>query len=93
MKNLLITPGVWRVVYGDMIVSSDHPIEKGYIAETGNSLFWKGDATLIAAAPDLYRALDLCLEQLLFSEGGEPLSFRAAIVEAKQALAKARGES
>ena len=50
------------------------------------------DATLIAAAPELYRALDLCLEQMLFSEGGEPLSFRQAIVEAKQALVKARGE-
>lgn len=50
------------------------------------------NARLISAAPELYRALDLCLEQMLFSEGGEPLSFRAAIVEAKQALSKARGE-
>lgn len=89
MSDLLITPGNWRRDYGYIYSPR---LKTTFIAMTGDSENWLADASLIAAAPDLYRALDLCLEEMMFSEGGEPLSFRKAIVEAKQALAKARGE-
>jgi hypothetical protein len=91
MSELKATPGPWE--YDDSgcdgDVYSGTPFVDCLRIAQGVRL---NDKPLIAAAPELYDALDLCLEQLMFSDGGEPLSFRVAITAAKQALAKARGE-
>lgn len=94
------TGSPWHVVpYGDgdsLVICSD---VKGdwriaFMATHGGSLSsWEkiqADAELIAAAPDLYEALD----QLLDDMGETGLSVcQAAKDQAKAALAKARGEN
>lgn len=62
-------------VVGEYVVASDLPCE---------------DAWLIAAAPELYAALD---EMVSAHERGAVVDGHAAIGLAKTALAKARGES
>ncbi len=53
------------------------------------------DAHLIAAAPDLYEALVNLLENPAYETaiGGNPNAVTAMLVDAKAALAKARGET
>lgn len=58
--------------------------------DVASSIYYDEDARLIAAAPDLFRALD----QLLDDMGDDGLSVcQAAKDQAKAALAKACGES
>lgn len=69
---------------GDWMVTGDNP---GFEEAVAN-------AHLIAAAPDLYEALVKCLTQLeiLVPERGRVHDELMALLDAKAALAKARGE-
>ena len=77
------TPGPWVVVpggdhYAHIVGTDGRPI----------SVINRGNAALIAAAPDLYKALG----QLLDDMGEDGLSVRqAAKDQARAALTKARG--
>lgn len=94
MSDIKFTPAPWNIDRhrNGRTLASIGPLQADEYAGSAWIECSEEDANLAAAAPDLYRALDLCLEQLMFSEGGEPLSFRVAITAAKQALAKAKGE-
>lgn len=85
------TPGPWRVNEDTCVIAghADAPfaVAQVYMGSDAN-------ARLIAAAPDLLRALELALGQL---EGSKPLSgvhassLRADIEIARAAIAKAKG--
>ena len=85
------TKGPWGIEYGE---DSDL-IHVGYIDERGImpsvvvSLHDESNAHLIAAAPDLYEALEYCIDCL----GDEFALPNDCIDEAMNALAKARGEA
>lgn len=84
------TPGPWFAVQpenanGWWVVSTD---VDGYdtIDESGDGGFEEQTAHLIAAAPDLYEALDAVIDGRYWSMSNNKLG------AAKAALAKARGE-
>jgi hypothetical protein len=94
-----------NVPYGEFLVVN--PVTKDanskrifcrehYLATVGNSDFELSRNTsiaqLMAASPDLYRALDNLLDIVMPVPERMPLSWQACIQEAKDALAKARGE-
>ena len=91
MSELKFTPGPWKTLAGDWDKSLH-----GYCRYTIKPLkeINIADANLIAAAPDLYAALKLCITQLadcmLFPEReDEQLAYSLAT----QAIAKAEGRS
>lgn len=88
------TPGPWKVyepynleknTYGIDSMDEYVVVWMGLNKEQGIRKIY--DAHLIAAAPDLYEALETVLQAI---ESGDVVS--GVIGEAKQALAKARGE-
>lgn len=95
------TPGPWTVrqAYRSIISASPTGYDDAESIEAYGghlvceSVKWDANAQLIAAAPDLYEALDYLVSctQLAddadWSEGDDPLS------AARAALAKARGEA
>lgn len=99
MSETKFTPGPWDkfdLIIGRMIdnrhrytsIASIYESEPGYDGED------KANANLIAAAPDLYESLMSLLieyDKLKLAED-EPESMISAHRNAKQALAKARGE-
>lgn len=89
MSETKFTPGPWDkfdLIIGRMIdnrhrytsIASIYESEPGYDGED------KANANLIAAAPDLYEALELVYNQMDYWDVGHD--------EAREALAKARGE-
>lgn len=89
MSKQKFTPGPWYVdeyVDAVFICTDNFNIAEMMPKETAS-------AYLIAAAPDLYAALEelLCSAELL--EGTDPYDWSKDITKARAALAKARGET
>lgn len=87
MSKTRHTPGPWsiRKHWND----DKHPTyliaeERGYVLETT-----RANASLIAAAPEMFEALEYALHEL--TEIGSPYS-KSVIQEIKSVLAKAKGE-
>lgn len=100
MSELKATPGPWvaRVSDGEWVVAHD----RGDVLVASCGLAGVGyvtpehDANLIAAAPELYEAARLFVEEYDAQEGDEGvammLAYNAALNAAKSALSKARGD-
>lgn len=97
MSNTKFTPGPWKKSgqFG-ISIGRDH----GYISAQNTGCFYalveerEANAALIAAAPDLYDALEQAAEALSnckANTGYSSMQYRAAIA-IKSALEKARGE-
>lgn len=78
------TPGPWHRVGTYHVHSAQRPIASAVQGVLPAER--QRNANLIAAAPDLYEALDYLLHAI------HPANQRRAAVEARAALAKARGE-
>ena len=92
MKTTKHTPGPWKVdeIYG-LIMSEESEIAAVHGA-SGGPKEAKANAALIAAAPDLYAALEACLHDLAILASRDPENVRARRYEdAKRALARAEG--
>ena len=83
------TPGPWAVGYGGHEVFS--AADEASVCQTlGNVVNGPANARLIAAAPDLYAALDrACLHMELSRWAGST----SLALELRAALARARGDS
>ena len=89
------TPGPWKVQRTNQGVFIEGNVEKpiGYLAQVrgiyrdGNRVMEDANAALIAAAPDMYEALEWAYR--VHGEHGGPLGLGAAMAAA---LKKARGE-
>jgi hypothetical protein len=83
------TPGPWsfrQCPCGDAVCNQQ------IISVQGSVGFDPADAALIAAAPELYAALEACRNRLLVKgEIGNPRD-ETALAKSKAALAKARGQ-
>lgn len=86
------TPGEWDTEDDGQVCATDHPsraiicsrFNEGALAEN-----WPANSALIAAAPDLYAALEAIIAWEHSEDG--PLAWEV-LGQAKAALAKARGE-
>ena len=103
------TPGPWRYSFEDgddwgtvragqrWICQASNPAVKWEDLPTyreANTDPHQANAQLIAAAPDLYEALEMAAEALdKFSVGDDDLVTEAPILAARAALKKARGET
>ena len=95
MSDMKFTPGPWAVEIGpgrpedgtvvEVLSKSGECIADVYVAADSHV----ADADLIAAAPDLYDALEAMLEA---DDAEDFEAFSVAIVAARAALAKARGK-
>ncbi len=94
MSDTRWTPGPWQNDHG-LRVYAETPAGFALIASTKHTDASSGDAALIAAAPDLYAALEKCKRVLsdLPSTNQGGTRTRAAYDAARAALAKARGEA
>ena len=99
MKEPEWTPGPW-VVEEDH--AGNHTVVSARDEWVVRDMSWgpeeKHDAHLIAAAPDLYEALDVMLQQWVdLAECGDAgywdANQDASVIQARMALAKARGEA
>ena len=99
MSETKFTPGPWTATsYPDSLEASVlAPIcgteaigEIAWIGENNFKTQAEANAHLIAAAPEMYEALEQCLERL---EVIDPARLSNRIANAKAVLAKARGES
>jgi hypothetical protein len=78
--------------YSDLLMADDGEPIMAVKVPTREFVFWKlGDMRRVAAAPDLYDALDAMYEATPDNDGDTPLG--RACVKARAALAKARGEA
>lgn len=75
------TPGPWFMGGSNVYTSSDEPSVAVMVRHRAE---WEDNAHLIAAAPDMYEALEACVQDGLFGE---------VFHKACDALAKARGET
>lgn len=94
MAETKFTPGPWTVArihsngnWLSMIVGDCKPI-----AEVNCDCLEASDAHLIAAAPDLYEALEEIVENAVVYYEGSMDIYSEAIENARNAMAKARGE-
>lgn len=87
MSEAKFTKGEWNVQFGDMIFASDE-INNEQVAVVCNEE--NKDKYLIAAAPEMYEALEDAAD-MLFQSGEAEL--RSHGMEIRKLLAKARGES
>lgn len=99
MSKPRFTPGPWAVigqseVWRYIVVKAKNrrttarvPFSKE--GATLDEITDRADATLIAAAPDLYAALELARERMVGASPG----MNALIAQTDTALSKARGES
>lgn len=84
------TPGPWHIEPGNFIVSRDNIVAEVPCCSGNNN-----DLPLIAAAPEILAALEECLSYVISDytgSGGKDLS-GGTISRAKQAIAKAKGET
>lgn len=99
MSNTKFTPGPWvrryhanGVNYVSKLTDSE---DDAAIASIGSMVFPDGcdtaNAHLIAAAPEMYQALELCINAMPIAGDSEKQD--KARIAAIDALAKARGES
>ena len=96
MSETSWTPGPWKIQRTNQGVFIEGNVEKpiGYLAlirpvhPDGNRVMEDANAALIAAAPELYEALEWAYR--VHGEHGGPLGLGVAM---KAALEKARGES
>lgn len=99
------TPGPWRVVYRTFTAAVCKE-GVGAIAELGgkvreintveDSEQMRADASLMAAAPELFSALEVCAEVIghnSCTDGRTPNGFVIALEKARAAIAKAKGEA
>jgi hypothetical protein len=87
MSAPTFTPGPWHVANSVQIRSERDQIAKVWMMRNGEG---NANASLIAAAPELYEALEIALNWL--ASDTRP-AVMTAHVTAVAALAKARGES
>jgi hypothetical protein len=96
------TKGPWKIVYGGAdddgyaVIGSPHRISP--IANLEPLFFVPANAHLIAAAPDLYEALDGMLNRYTTLVNSGDAGFwnpetDAEVIAARAALARARGEA
>jgi hypothetical protein len=93
MSQLKATPGPWKRVlnkFGESVLVQPATDRTLFLLDDGETTDWDADETeanarLIAAAPELYEALQ---EAVVYSEAEFPWTVRA-----RAALAKARGEA
>lgn len=93
------TPGPWRVINDKTIVGADYP-RQGYVADVNlhrnsdaQEVDGQANATLIAAAPAMYEALQEIDDQLdqFTVKAQEDLGLRGALLRIRDALAQAEG--
>jgi hypothetical protein len=89
------TPGPWTVV---QTIATKNPNMGAWSVDSGPANVANyctlADASLIAAAPDLFEALRDCLGWHDFADDlHKPIEVRAAYMRARAALAKALGRS
>lgn len=93
MTDTKFTPGPWLLM--DYNADETFPrwcvVPKSCIGTIAHVQVSEANANLIAAAPDLYGALERA-EYTLRQYGMRPEFYREASSEARAALAKARGE-
>ena len=95
------TPGPWRKVdvRGHLRVYGKSPEEPLCVFFMGETDDWQGfknanaNATLIAAAPDLLAALDTLVKSLVDADEEGLIEHAAEIIQARAAIAKARGDT
>jgi len=89
------TKGPWHTEGGSVVIGPDGETVvccvRGSVDRGSQSEDW-ATANLIAAAPDMYEALEICLGHLTGGMDGNWADCDPADV-AREALAKARGES
>ena len=90
------TPGPWIFVDNDQedeVWDSNHVHMLAWINPkvTQHSIVWKANARLIAAAPDMFTALEGCMRMCFEDLSGEESS--TIIDIALTAIAKAKGET
>ena len=93
MSAPTFTPGPWHVANGVQVRSERDQIAKVWMMRNGEG---NANARLIAAAPELYEALQLALlglDAYCVEKGPLFLASALAADKARAALAKARGES
>lgn len=85
--NTEYTPGPWKKNRKSTPVGlAKYEVQYGEHAENiCDHVYQEEDANLIAAAPDLLEALEVCVEKLWHTN-------KAAIEQARVAIAKARGK-
>ena len=94
MSETKFTPGPWKkqtplfVVQGEEVT---HTVE----GPPSDFMFLQNeaDAALIAAAPDLYAALETLIEKLCLDDDEGLIEYAEPMIAARAALAKARGEA
>ena len=95
MSKPKFTPGPWSTGFVDgtkIVRESDRSQIAQVAGDYSDPTIWpimEANAHLIAAAPDLYAALELARERM----GGASPGMKAMIAQTDTALSKARGES
>jgi hypothetical protein len=95
MNKTKFTPGPWKIgtppPNGEQTIGTEQGLMVA-VSTTGAGIQTKANAHLIAAAPDLYEALeDLSIND--FGSNGWTNSMERIAIKARAALAKARGEA
>jgi hypothetical protein len=102
MSETRWTPGPWNIIEGDSVVFIESAKRK--IAATNHAPYWHhfseidlANAHLIAAAPDLYAALDAITARYVSIAVSGDCGFwnpenEPEVVAARAALSRARGE-
>ena len=88
-KSAQFTPGPW--VVNTFIVNGQHKLE--VLDATGANACVQANATLIAAAPAMYEALQAMLNGILYTRGASMPEdrWRTLTTIARQAIAQAEG--
>jgi hypothetical protein len=88
------TPGPWRIGKSGVTVifNNDQGFTVPPVPDNDNWSEAEANARLIAAAPDLLAALELINAALPTSEKAWPIYMNDAILAARAAIRKARGE-
>lgn len=87
MSELKATPGPWEPRHDELVAKDGNTV--AIFLCCGGQEVNAANAHLIAAAPELYEALEMMLKMVEFGGFGKD----AAMDTARSALAKARGET
>lgn len=99
MSTAQFTPGPWEArdtcsQQERWVVGADHPYSDSHKLAVAREIETEANARLIAAAPELYEALDELTRsfRLIYEVNGDDPDHTTVFPKAAAALAKARGE-